>query len=653
MATIVKKLLAKNKDPIEIASDLSIIELEEVITFAADKYYNTKKPVIDDNIYDILIDFLKMKSPKSAVLKNIGAKVKSKNKVKLDYHLGSMDKIKPPSNQLASWTKKYPPPYNLSDKMDGISALIIYDNNTVSMMTRGTATEGTDITNLTKYLNLPSYQEVESYCKKHKICGDKNMIAFRGELIIKEKVFQEKFADKLKNGRNSVAGLVNSKTVNPELAMSTDVVVYEVVDPFLCIEKQLEIADDIGFIVVPNKTIKTELTFEYLSNYLKTRREKSDYMIDGIIITSCMNDDRNLDGNPEYAFAFKDVMEDQIATTTIMSIEWNISKGGLFKPTLILKPVSIGGVEIKRATGNNARFIVDNCLGKGATIELIRSGDVIPKVMKVLSKAKSGKPDLPEGDWHWNETEVDIVLDDISDSNEVLIKNIYFFFSTLDTKGLGEKNVEKMVAVGIDSIEKILEATEEDFLKVENFGEKTASSLVASIKKAMTDISLAKLMAASNRLGHGMGYERMKSILDVYPNILTDYKKWKKDEFMDKLKEINGWEEKTATQFISNIDEFVKFYNNIKKYISLEEKKAIKKGELTGKTVVMTGFRDKELQEKIEAQGGKMGSSVSKNTDIVVVRDQSALDEPTDKVNKAVELGIKIITRDKLVKMLA
>ena len=648
MSELIKKILKAN-DMIEIISVLSIEDLENVITYAADKYYNTNKPVISDALYDIMIDFLRMKAPKSNVLKTVGAKVKdNKKKVTLDYHLGSMDKIKPPSNQLAIWAKKYSPPYNLSDKLDGISALLTYNENKICMYTRGTATEGTDISNLVKYLELPSYETVEAYCKKHKIQGDVNMIAFRGELIIKENVFQEKFSDKLKNGRNSVAGLVNSKTINPELAKATELVLYEVVDPSYTIDKQFSIIKDIGFSCVVNKTVKTELTYEQLSKYLKERRSSSSYLIDGIIVTSSEKQERNTDGNPEYAFAFKDIMEDQVATTTILSIEWNVSKGGYLKPILILNPVTIGGVEIRRCTGNNAKFIVENVLGAGAIIELIRSGDVIPKVMKVIKQAKSGKPELPEGKWHWNETNVDIMIDDMN-NNDMLVKSIYYFFSTLDTKGLGEKNVEKMVEIGLDSIKKIIEADRDILLTVDGFKDKTVDKLIASIKEALTDITLPRLMAASSKLGHGVGEERMKLVLAVYPNLLTDYKKWSKQEFIDKLKEINGWEEKTASLLVTNLPEFIKFYDSIKKHITIEMKKVTKKGIFTDKTLIFSGFRDKTMQEKIEAMGGKIGSSVSKNTDYLVVKD---IEETTDKIKKATELGVKIITKDKLMKML-
>ena len=644
------KLLNDCDDIINTISNFSIIDLEELIQYSADKYYNSAKSVISDSIYDILIDFLKIKNPKSKVLKLVGAKVKSK-KVKLDYWLGSMDKIKPNTNQLNIWTKKYKSYYNLSDKLDGISALLIYNDNKIKMFSRGTASEGMDISHLIKYLKLPDYETINNYCKKNKINGDKNLIAFRGELIIKEETFNKNWSDKFKNSRNTIAGLVNSKSINPELALDTELILYEIVEPFYPIDRQFLIINDIGFKCVSNKNIEHDLSYEYLSEYLSKRRKKSDYNIDGIIVTHIDTHERNIDGNPEYAFAYKDILQDQIAKTTIESIEWNISKDGYIKPTILLKPVSIGGVEIKRTTGNNAKFIVDNILGVGAIIEIIRSGDVIPKVHRVIKTAKSGKPDLPDGKWHWNETNVDIIIDNL-ENNDMLIKNIHYFFSTLNTKGLGEQNVKKLIDSGLDSILKIIMATKEDFLNVDGFGEKSANNLVESIKIALTDIPLSKLMAASNKIGHGIGEERVKQVLTNYPNLLTEYKKWNVEEFINNLKKINGWEMKTSSLFVSNFDEFVKFYNSIKKYIKLESNKKNSKGHFTDLIVVMTGFRDKDLQEQIESQGGKIGTSISKNTNYLVVKEQDMIDNPTDKIKKALDLDIKIITKDKLIKLL-
>ena len=646
---IIKKI---KLNALETISDLSVKELEEIIVYVADKYYNTSISIINDATYDLLIDFLRLRDPKSKILKNIGAPIKSKNKVKLDYHLGSMDKIKPAdSGKFDSWIKKYKGPYNLSDKLDGVSALLVYKKNeSIKLFTRGTATEGHDITVLIKYFNLPSFEEIKEYVSKKKIVSDdkNNLMAFRGEIIINQKIFEKNWSKTLKNARNSVSGLVNSKNINSDLAKDTNLVLYEVVDPFLKIDEQFKMLNELGFKVVKNKTVST-LSFEILSKYLRDRRSNSEYLIDGIIITDSQKHDRNTDGNPEYAFAFKDILEDQITQSTIIKIEWNISKNGYLNPTVIIEPVCIGGVEIKRVSAHNAKYVVDNKLGVGAIIEIIRSGDVIPYIQKVIKPAL--KIDLPKGTWYWNETEVDIISNDM-ESDELKIKNLQFFFSTLNTKGMGKKNVEKIYYSGLNTIEKILKANETDLLKIEGFKEKTVSNLILAIKESLTNVNLAKLIAASNALGEGIGELRLKQVLNTYPNLITDYKKWSKKEFIDKIKELEGWEDKTSSVLVNNFDEFIKFYNKIKSYITLEKKIEIKQSKLTGLTVVLTGFRDNDLQEKLEAIGVKISSSVSKNTDYLVVKDKDTINEGTGKVQKAQEAGVKIITKEQLIKLI-
>ena len=649
--------LKKASDALTFIKELSVKDLETVITYAADVYYNTEESVITDALYDTMIDYLRLLNPKSKVLTNVGAPIKSKEKVKLDYWLGSMDKIKPDNEkQLASWLEKYKGPYNLSDKMDGVSALLVYKKDgSIKMFTRGTATEGQDISILAKYLELPEWSIISAYCSKHKIVSENkdNLIAFRGELVIKKKTFEKNWSSTLKNARNSVAGLVNSKTINPNLANDTNLVIYEVVDPFYVFSKQLEIIEDLKFETVFNNVVKKELTFEYLSTYLKNRRTKSLWDIDGIIVTDMTNNKRNIKGNPEYAWAFKDVLEDQMAKTTVIEVVWKISKDGFINPTLIVEPIQVGGVTINRAPAHNAKFIVDNKLGPGAEILLIRSGDVIPYVKKVI---KGTKPSLPPATpkWTWNTTNVDIKLVNPDDSPEVAVKSIHYFFSSLDTKGLGEKNVEKIYEAGLTDVESILSATKDDFLEVEGFKDKSASNLVTAIKKAVNNIPLARFMSASNKLGAGLGEERFKQVLALYPNLLVDANKWSLEQFVEKIKQVNGWEEKTSTLMANNWSDFMDFYNSIKKYITLElpKEKKIIKGNFTDKIVVFTGFRDKELEEKIEAQGGKVSSAVSKNTNYLVVKDKETLEKGSEKITKAEKVGTKVITKDQLIKML-
>jgi len=634
MTDIIKAL--NKEDPYTFISTMTIDNLEKAILYASDMYYNDE-PVISDAIFDMMRDFINLKAPKSKVLKQIGAPVKSKDKVALPYHLGSMDKIKPPSNKLKNWLKQYNPPYIATDKLDGVSALIVYKDNMIKMYTRGTATHGQDITPLLRYMkDIPSYENVMNYLKKHKMG---NMIAMRGELIISKTKFEKNWASTMKNARNAVAGLANSKHINPELARDTSLVLYQVIDPVYKITDQLKIIEELGFKMVHSRVFE-KLSFKLLSKYLIRRRTNSKYVIDGIIITNDMVHDINIEGNPEFAWAFKDALDDMKAESKIIDIEWNQSKDGNIIPTIIIEPVDIGGVTIKRITGNNARYIKDNKLGIGAEVEVIRSNDVIPKIERVI---RGVEPELPEGEW--DDNMVHIKTDDITD--DVEIKNIYYFFSTLNTMGLGEKIVEKLYNAGYDTILKIIQLKQTDISIIEGFKEKSAENIVTNIRKSLTNIPLAILMKASNKLGRGMGEERAKDVLLHMPNIMTEYKQMTEDMFVNKLKQINGWEEKTSRMFAKNFKHFIDFYNSIKNYVTIETTSKKTGDKFKDMKIVMSGFRDKDLEKYIEDNGGIIQSGVSKNTTILIIKDESVRD--TSKALKAKELGVEVMTKDEFI----
>ena len=637
MENIINSL--KNSNNIyEYINELSVKILEDIIIFTSDKYFNDDA-IIDDSIFDVLIDFLRNKDPKNKVLKKVGSEVKIKNKVQLPYSLFSMDKIKPPSNKIGVYKKKFKKPYIVSEKLDGISGLLVYKDNKISLFTRGDAYEGTDITNLVKYLQkIPSYLNVKKICEKYNIKGKDCLIAFRGEIIMSKEIFETNWSH-MKNARNTTSGLVNSKNINPKLALDTRFVIYEIVDPVKTILQQYELIQHFKLYQVHYK-IFDNLNYDILSEYLIKRKNKSKYDIDGIIVTNNDKYERPKEKNPTYAFAFKTVLEDQKANTTVLNIEWNKSKHGKFKPTVLIKPVNIGGVCISRVTGNNANFVVSNKIGKDANIEIIRSGDVIPKIEKVL---KEGKVNYPNSKWHWNETGVDIVSDNL-DCKDIHIKNIYNFFVTFGTKGLGEKVIEKLYDGGINTIKKILTVSKEELLNIPTIKEKSAVNILNSIKTSTNEVSLLNLMVASNKLGLGMGKRRINSILTKYPNLIETYSKWTKKEFIEKIKSIEGWEDKTSTMFVENFNSFITFYKDLKNVLKIknEKKKTSNKdtsGKFKNKKVVISGTRDKDIIDFIENEGGIISSGISKNTDILIVKN---LEKSTSKVDKAKELNIPI-----------
>lgn len=647
MNNLIKKI---KENPFEEIDKLSVEKLEELILYAADKFFNTEKPIVSDAVYDLMIEFLQKKNKKSKILKKVGASIKNtKDRKKLDYWLGSMDKIKPGNKKINTWKEKYKGPYYLSDKLDGISALLTYKNKKIKLNTRGTATHGLDISGLIKYLNLPDYKKIYNYLKKNNIDGKVNDIALRGELLINKKIFNKNWAKEKKNTRNTVSGVVNSKVFDPLLSKDVELVIYEVVDPFNKFSNMMKIAKELGFKVVNYKKVNT-FTQESLSAYLRERKKKSVYDIDGIIVTNNELHKRNIKDNPKYAFAFKDVLEDQMKETEVLSVDWKVSKDGKIIPTLNLKPIEIGGVTIKRVTAHNAKFLFDKVIGKGAKILLLRSGDVIPYIKKVLKPATSGKPDMPDYEWKWNKTKVDIVLK--NKNNEMELRNLQYFFSTIGTKGLGPKVVKKFYNYNFKTVEAILNIRIVDIMEIDGFKEKSATNIVNSIKKSIQDIKLEKLMSASNKLGPGMGVRRIKLILDKYPNLLTDYKKWPKEEFIEKIKEIEGFDTITSTQFVENFKSFINFYKKVNKKVKIKKAEKKNSSKLENIKFVFTGFRNKDLQNIIESNGGKLSSSISGSITYLVVKDDESKNNGSSKLEKAKKLKIKIITLDELKKIL-
>ena len=188
-----------NKDAFLTADKMNVEELEELILAANDAFFNSGNPIISDAIFDMLVDFLKIKNPKSKVLKEIGSQIKDpKLKHELPYKLYSMDKKKK-DKEINDWFLKYDAPYIVSMKLDGLSGSIVYTNDgKVNFNSRGSATHGLNLNKLLKYLpNIPSWDKIKSYCDTNNITGKKNLFAVRGEIIMPKKLFKK--IGKIKN----------------------------------------------------------------------------------------------------------------------------------------------------------------------------------------------------------------------------------------------------------------------------------------------------------------------------------------------------------------------------------------------------------------------------------------------------------------------
>jgi DNA ligase (NAD+) len=637
------------KQGIKYLKKLTNNELDKLYIEASDNYYNsTIDTILDDSMFDILKDYIKEVNPTSNVLKTIGANICiNKSKVKLPYFMGSMDKIKPDTDSLKKWKVKYKDDYVITAKLDGVSGLYELKENKEYLYTRGNGKYGQDISDFIKYF------------KENKVLPNMNEdVVIRGEFMISKVDFNNNYSLNSSNARNFVSGIINSKHVEYNKISNIKFIAYEVIKPILKPSQQIKFLEKNGFSVPEMKRLNNEnLTNENLSNILEELRTNYKYEIDGLIITHNKIYKR-LNKNPEHSIAFKMILTDQIVEAKVLDVIWNISKDGYLKPRVKIEPVKIGGALIEYATGFNGAFIKNNGVGFGSIVKLIRSGDVIPYIMEVIKPSK--EPLMPTNiDYEWTSTNVDIVISKeyIDNNDDVKQKKIEQFFSKLGVIGLGPGNIKRIINGGFDTIEKIINMTIEDYLTINGFKEKMATKIYNSIKTAIDKVDILDLLSALSIFGRGFGTRKIKVILDNYPDYFSElYNKINKGSFIEeeeykRIIKVPGFASKTAKQFVSNLDNCF----NILKLLKLENKlindkkdKIItsKNGKLKGYKIVISGFRSKELENIIITNGGELLNTIRKDTNILIVKDNT---NETTKTLKAKKNNIPIYVIEEFV----
>ena len=636
-----------NKNPVKYANKLEINDLEKLLRKFSDKYYNTGEPLVSDYVFDELKDILAVRDPKNKFLEEVGAPIMgTKEKVKMPFPMSSLNKVKfGESKKIDLWLKRYDGPYVLSDKLDGASCQLYKDaTGKLFLYSRGDYIIGQNISHL-----------IDSIFKDNDIGKMPKSCSVRGELIIKKKDF-EKLDTEKKNIRNSVAGLVNAKkSIDKDILNVTKFIGYAVLNPMMYISEQLEKLNEWGFDTVYYKQVD-EINETILKNFLTKRRTKSEFDIDGVV---CMDNStiyKSESGYPDYAFAFKMLFEDLVVTTEIVRVEWNPTKNGYLKPRIEIKPVVLAGnATTTFVTGYNARYMVENDIGPGAVIKIVRSNEVIPKIVEVLKPAK--KVILPDVPYKWTVNDqgekVDLVLDgyNVDVSRKVNIEVTINFFKKIGVKFMGEGIINKLSEEGYDSIEEILLADDDELTEINGLGEKMVKKIRTEIDRVFKTMELATFMAASNLFGRGLGERKIKAILDIYPNLILE--KWDNKTMKSKILQVDGFQDKLADLFVENYYTFMKFFDKINKIYDLsrffEEHESEEEidSKISGKKIVFTGFRDKELETLIEKGKGKVSTSVSSKTDIVVIADEG---EEGSKAQKARELGKIVIKKSDFIK---
>lgn len=641
------------QNPEDFADSLYLSDLVALLKTANTAYHTSGKSQLTDKQYDFLLEELRSRKPSHPLLQQIGApvQVKTRAKVKLPYPLFSLDKVKPGEASYTKWQVSHEGPYVISDKEDGLSLEVIYEKGIpTAAYTRGDGLVGQDVTHLISKLSIPMSIPV------------KTTFAVRMEVIMSEEVFNAKFSKhtevqgKYDNPRNLVAGIVNTIKKNHEALDHVHHIAYEILTPRMKPSEALALLKSYKFNVVPH-VIKETITEAFLTKYLAQRKLKSNVAIDGLVVEQDKKTKRSSTSNPDYAVAFKVTTEDDTVIATVKEVVWTASKYGVLKPVVHLEPIRVGGVTVKKASGFNAFFIENGCkkgdvtskkkpIGPGALVKLTRSGDVIPYIMEVVKAAKL--PDMPDLDYDYTDTGVDIRLVDSESDYTVQDKRITSFFTTLGIDFIKEKTVARLAEAGLDSVISILKATPEDFLEVEGFKETTANKLYKAIKdKTSSPIPLATLMKASGIFDSGMGERRLLAILNERPDILQIFSKEGPDICLELVKSISGFQTKTAKVFVDGLPKFIKWLKASGLKTIAKEEVVTTSNKLKNLHVAFTGFRNKDLEEQIKFNSGVVDSGVTKLTNVLLVASKNST---SSKVAKAQQQGVSILTVDEFLK---
>lgn len=372
-------------------------ELERIIQEAAQKYYTDGTSDYTDAEFDAMIDQLKIENPNSILFRvGWGYDLSGDNVpgVKRNHEyaqIGSLDKchnLKELGNELTSIE------VDASTKLDGLSVVLYYENSLLKYaLTRGDSYVGIDVTDKVLAIN-PKFA--------------KSLVPFtgsiRGEILMSFSNFEEfkKLHPEAKNPRNSTAGLINGKDVFKDLKY-LDIILYTVVhsDTYLntitttitATRNILELMFDDYDLVVPSK--KVVINYNDSDRFIATMNSLreylyQDYPADGIVLSK--ENIRCDKGTFIYTSkAFKFPAESKV--TKIVGIEWNMSKTKNCVPRILLEPIQLSGTTVQACTGYHAQYIKENNLGPGSIIEVTKSGEIIPHVVKIHQSTKAILPE--------------------------------------------------------------------------------------------------------------------------------------------------------------------------------------------------------------------------------------------------------------------
>jgi len=567
--------------------------------------------------------------------------------------------------------------YYIEPKFDGASLNLVYENGKlIRAETRGDGEIGEDVTLNAKTINsIPL--EIDY----------KDLIEIRGEVLIGKKDFEKLNEERIKKGestfanpRNAAAGSL--RQLDPKITASRPLLFYpwgvgypiemlisneisekqyrrykeELINKFKTYKNLMDFVYSLGFKEPPKRgecdSEDIECVYKKYNEFVEMRDEIP-VMLDGMVVKVNELDLLEPLGYttkyPRWMVAFKFPAVEK--ETVLKDVVVQVGRTGVLTPVAVLEPVEIGGVIVERATLHNFDEIERLDLRIGDHVIVIRSGDVIPKITKVLYYKRTGneKP-IPRP------THCPVCGAEVLDEGAIIkcqnlscparvVNTIIYAASKncLDIEGLGESVARLLYEKGlVKDITDLFKLKIEDLEKLPGFARKKAENLINAIKK----VKGIECWRFVNALGiEHIGEVASKKICETFG---IEFYKHNPEEFY----KIEGF----GPEMVKSIAEYIKVNKDkIEKLIELiqpknPEKKKIKNSLFLGKIVVLTGTMKEprgEIKELLENLGAHVTNSVSKKTDYVIVGV-----DPGSKLEKAKKLGVKILEEDEMWKMI-
>lgn len=554
--------------------------------------------------------------------------------------------------------------YMAEPKLDGIGVELIYeDGYFVVGLTRGDGFEGENITqNLRTIRSLPL-----------KLLGSKipKLLEVRGEVFIKKKDFislneqQNKNNSQLfANPRNAAAGSLRQLNSNITASRPLSINCYE---PGVIEDVEFETHDEflsyIKNLGLPvNKLIKKVVGISTLRKYhdkLELNRNQLNYEIDGTVFKLNNYNDRETIGSrsrsPRWAIAGK--FKAQQATSTIKDISIQVGRTGALTPVAKISPVFVSGVTVSNITLHNQDEINRKDIRIGAKVLIERSGDVIPKIVKVISYSKKNNPKFkigylcPSCGHNAEKLNDEAITRCTNVSCPAQFKSkIQHYCSKLamNVEGLGQKIIEQLINNKlINNIDDIYTIEKNKIAKIDGMGDKSAQNILDSINKSKNTTFARFIYAIGIR---NVGEHTSKILERKFNSNLESFIKTTEEELLE-INEIGEIVAKSIVDFWKDKNNIFTIKNCLKKGVTINQESTVLSNFLSGKIIVFTGSLElmnrNDAKKIVEANGGTTRNTLTKKTTYLVTGNNAG-----SKLNRAKELGIITLSEKKFLELI-